>query len=420
MGEGLSAAAKFEKKLESRGKEASTHPMRCFTLCGMLLWVDHRASKSLKLPENMNTIHRHLLSHDHSDEVPGQVPTFFAGPDAKLSRADGTIAGAVVEIDSPAAQNDALALVGCVEWAVIQFPDDTVNNEENVFIPVENLIAATANTGTRLAVKVRTVEEVQGVALALQTGVDALILADDVAPEVVMAAQAAVADRDTRAAGHTTPPLPAEEEAAEDLRPCPVRSVSPAGMGDRVAIDFTVLLSHDEGCLLGSSAKALALVHGETEASGFVPARPFRVNAGPVHQYVMMGDGGTKYLAEVKAGDQVALFSSETGRPSPRKAGTVGRCKIEPRPMLMVEFATDGQTEDGPAATLFLQQAETVRLATLSSSRDAAGAKGEASLDLRHGRTPVTSIKPGNILRVALSSSGTHIGKRIRSSVTER
>ena len=304
-----------------------------------------------------------------------------------------------------------------------------------MFIPVENLVAATANTGTRLAVKVRTVEEVQGIALALQTGVDALILADDVAPEVVMAAQAAVADRDTRAAGHTTPPFPAaisaattsddkdvataEKEAAEDLRPCHVRSVSPAGMGDRVAIDFTVLLSHDEGCLLGSSAKALALVHGETEASGFVPARPFRVNAGPVHQYVMMGDGTTKYLAEVKAGDEVALFSSETGRRSPRRMGTVGRCKIEPRPMLMVEFAVDG-TEDGPAAALFLQQAETVRLATLSSSRDAAGAKREASLNLRHERTPVTSMKPGNILRVALSSCGTHIGKRIRSSVTER
>jgi 3-dehydroquinate synthase II len=38
--------------------------------------------------------------------------------------------------------------------------------------------------------------------------------------------------------------------------------------------------------LVGSSAKALCLVHGETLATPFVPARPFRVNAGPVHSYV--------------------------------------------------------------------------------------------------------------------------------------
>ena len=45
-----------------------------------------------------------------------------------------------------------------------------------MFIPVENLIASAANTGTKLAVKVRTPEEVQGVAFALQLGADALVL----------------------------------------------------------------------------------------------------------------------------------------------------------------------------------------------------------------------------------------------------
>ena len=53
------------------------------------------------------------------------------------------------------------------------------------------------------------------------------------------------------------------------------------------------------GCLLGSSAKLLALVLAETAASGYVPPRPFRVNAGPVHQYVLMADGSTRYLSEV-------------------------------------------------------------------------------------------------------------------------
>lgn len=114
------------------------------------------------------------------------------------------------------------------------------------------------------------------------------------------------------------------------LVPCTVDSIRAAGMGDRVCLDFTQLLTDDEGVLVGSSAKGLALIHGisserigdspiyesyigslsihfaapgETFASGFVPARPFRVNAGPVHHYVRMGDGGFKYLAEITAGE---------------------------------------------------------------------------------------------------------------------
>ena len=47
-------------------------------------------------------------------------------------------------------------------------------------------------------------------------------------------------------------------------------------------------MGQDEGALVGSAATELALVMGETVASGFVPPRPFRVNAGPVHAYVLM------------------------------------------------------------------------------------------------------------------------------------
>ena len=49
-----------------------------------------------------------------------------------------------------------------------------------------------------------------------------------------------------------------------------------------MALDFTSLLRQGEGALVGSSAKLLALVHGETIEGELVPARPFRVNAGPV------------------------------------------------------------------------------------------------------------------------------------------
>jgi 3-dehydroquinate synthase II len=105
----------------------------------------------------------------------------------------------------------------------------------------------------------------------------------------------------------------------------------------------------------------------------YVPSRPFRVNAGPVHSYVMMADGSTKYLCEVAAGDTVAVVNGNGGlgggggdgaegaegaEPVPWRAVAVGRCKTESRPMLLVEFHLESVDRAG---TIFLQQAETVR-----------------------------------------------------------
>ena len=127
-----------------------------------------------------------------------------------------------------------------------------------------------------------------------------------------------------------------------------------------------------------------------------MPARPFRINAGPVHQYVRMADGSTKYLSEVQSGDQLQLYSSDTGAGS--RAATVGRIKIEPRPCLMVEFEVGG----GGRAQTFLQQAETVRLA---------GALGPL---------PVTRARIGDEVLVRPDSMGTHVGQRISVAVDER
>ena len=118
--------------------------------------------------------------------------------------------------------------------------------------------------------------------------------------------------------------------------------VSDGGVADRVAVDFTTLLSNDEGLLVGSSAKALALVLGETATGGFVPPRPFRVNAGPVHSYVLAAGGKTTYLSEVSAGDTLVVASTDG---STREA-TVGRAKVEPRPCVQVDL----QREKGPGS----------------------------------------------------------------------
>ena len=162
--------------------------------------------------------------------------------------------------------------------------------------------------------------------------------------------------------------------------------------------------------MLGSSAKLLALVLGETAPSGYVPPRPFRVNAGPVHQYVLMAEppGSTKYLSEVQAGDVVLAVDATTGK---SRGVTVGRAKTEPRPMLKIEFSLggggDGDEEAGASGQLFLQQAETVRLATETS-----------------GALPVTvaatSSAPLPRVRVRATAQGTHVGRVIKARVNER
>ena len=139
-------------------------------------------------------------------------------------------------------------------------------------------------------------------------------------------------------------------------------------------------------------------MHGETVESGFVPPRPFRVNAGPVHSYVLMADGSARYLSEVRSGDRVLVVSTGGGA----RALTVGRCKQEPRPLLRVDFAPAG---GGGGAQVFLQQAETVRLA-----EGGGGMRG----------VPVTEAAAGDALRVRWAERGTHVGREIGARVDER
>ena len=118
--------------------------------------------------------------------------------------------------------------------------------------------------------------------------------------------------------------------------------------------------------LVGSMSRGLFFVHAETAESPYVASRPFRVNAGAVHAYVRTPDGGTKYLSEVKSGDEVQVTNTE-GR---TREALVGRAKIERRPMFRVEATVgaavddaEGETEGDHIETL-LQNAETIKVAT--------------------------------------------------------
>uniref|UniRef100_A0A7S2SSI4 3-dehydroquinate synthase C-terminal domain-containing protein n=1 Tax=Rhizochromulina marina TaxID=1034831 RepID=A0A7S2SSI4_9STRA len=341
----------------------------------------------------------------------------------------GALVGVRVPLTSPGDQDEARSHVGCVDWVVLDLPPDEGASADLLsppqrMIAVENLVASAMNTGTKVAAVARSAVEVNGVAFALQQGVDALVLPADALEDdefraavvEAFAARAEAAEKQEGQGGDGQagpPPL--------EMVPCVVDRVVAAGMGDRVCLDFTQLLTDEEGVLVGSSAKGVAFVHGETFESGFVPPRPFRVNAGPVHHYLKMADGGFKYLAEVKAGDVVSVFSSRTRSHS--RNLVVGRCKVEPRPMLLVAFypeEQDAAASSMSSFTLFLQQAETVRLPAQE------GLPGPGTSDEAEARaspafvpTSVTTLATGSKVLAMLSGRGTHVGREIKAQVNE-
>ena len=183
----------------------------------------------------------------------------------------------------------------------------------------------------------------------------------------------------------------------EELLPGVVTRVEPVGLGHRVCADTLSLLHKGQGMLVGNSSAFTFLVHAETERNEYVAARPFRVNAGAVHAYVRLPEDQTTYLGEFKAGQEV-LIVDYTGETS---VATLGRVKIEVRPMLLVE--AEVQTEDGvKTGAVFLQNAETIRLTT---------PEGEA--------VSVVSLKVGDRVLCRLDEAGRHFGMRVREDIRE-
>ena len=178
------------------------------------------------------------------------------------------------------------------------------------------------------------------------------------------------------------------------LKSAEIVSVSQVGMGDRVCVDTCTSMTAGQGILVGNSSSALFLVHAESISNPYVTPRPFRVNAGPVHAYTRVPGGKTKYLSELAAGDEVMIVDY-TGN---TVSATVGRLKIEKRPLMLVTAAVGDKQITG-----ILQNAETIRLTD---------PKGKA--------LSVVSLKPGDKVLVALEEAGRHFGLKIEETITEK
>lgn len=336
-------------------------------------------------------------------------------------RRDGRPVGVTVDASTTEGLERAIAAVGSTEWILAHHDGDDGDDDDGEtewrMIPAENVVGAAQGTGTRVAFRSSRAGDAAGLANALESGVDALCVSardDDGAWE---AARAERREREVASPSSSVTARPAVV-----VRGRAQRGDRAAVRADRVCLDLVRLLSPTEGCWIGSSARAAALVLSEASISSLVPSRPFRINAGPVHSYVLLGDGRTrKYLCELVPGeDEVAVYDATTGE---TRSVAVGRLKTEVRPCVRVDLSCrleGGEGEDGDVLAvegqIFLQQAETVRL-----GRSGGGHLRVTDLSptTREGASE-TFDGDGEEILLRIDGSGTHIGKSYSGKVIER
>jgi len=200
-------------------------------------------------------------------------------------------------------------------------------------IPLENIIAKLHKIHTEIFAVANTPDEVRKMFSILEIGVDGVIFSTNSINEV----------KETLVYLGTK---------NFDLKPAKILEIKEVGNGERVCVDTASILGKGEGMLIGSRSNFLFLVHNESVGSSFTSPRPFRVNAGAVHCYTLSPDGTTNYLSELETGSEVLVINSH----GKARRATVGRSKIESRPMLMIK-AQIGDEVGG----IIAQNAETIR-----------------------------------------------------------
>jgi len=244
-------------------------------------------------------------------------------------------------------------------------------------IPLENMIAEAQGTSSKIYATLNSAEELQTLFGILEKGVDGVIV-DGSNLQILDAAKSLV-DRVYNA------PLVSAK----------VIEIKPAGMGDRACVDTATLLKMGEGLLIGSRSGFLFLIHNESVGSEFTSPRPFRVNAGALHSYILMPTGRTRYLSELSAGDEVLVVNSK----GVASRATVGRVKIERRPLMIVKAQVGDEV-----GTALVQNAETIRFVSPQG-------------DL----IPVTSLKAGDDILVHLPEvKARHFGMAVDEHIIER
>lgn len=291
--------------------------------------------------------------------------------DAKEAKNAGKTVCAYIKITDKAHEQLAVELGKIVDYIILIATDWTI-------IPLENIIADLQKESVKIIAAVKNSDDAKVAMETLEIGTDGVIFEPEEFSQI-------------KDIANLVESLSREQY---ELKEATITNVKPLGSGDRVCVDTTSMMQPGEGMLIGSYSKALFLVHSESLESEYVASRPFRVNAGPVQAYVMVPGNKTRYLAELKAGDEVLIVNAE----GETRTAYVGRSKIEKRPLLLVEAEYEGTV-----IRTLLQNAETIRI-----------------VDSDNNPISVAELKVGDKVKVYIETSARHFGIAIDETIIEQ
>jgi 3-dehydroquinate synthase II/3-amino-4-hydroxybenzoic acid synthase len=245
-------------------------------------------------------------------------------------------------------------------------------------IPLELLIAWFQRTPTKILKRVPNFEQADIALRTLQHGADGILIATNSHAELRRAKELTALERNVKL----------------QMRTWEVTSAEYVGWGHRALVDTVSLLTQAEGMLVGSSCNAFAVMCSETHHLPYMPLRPFRVNAAAVHSYLVAPGNKTHYLGDLQKRMKTLVVASD----GTCREATVGRVKIERRPLILIEFR-DGETQ----GSIVVQADWHVRIM---------GADGEP--------INVTHCKPGTRLLGWATDEARHCGNAIAEDLIER
>jgi 3-dehydroquinate synthase II len=269
------------------------------------------------------------------------------------------IAGKKDEDKAAAVPADKIIVLRMLDWTII---------------PIENLLA---RRGKNIIVQVENSKQAKLMVEILEKGVDGVLLNTTDINEIKKCADI----------------IHGVSEKVS-LVTATITGIKQLGMGDRACLDTCTQMALGEGMLVGNTASGFFLIHSESIDNPYVASRPFRVNAGAVHAYTLAPGGKTKYLADLKAGDEVLLVNFQ----GKSQTAYLGRNKIEKRPVMLVEADAEGRP-----ISLVLQNAETIRLVSPD---------GQA--------VSVTTLKQGDKVLGHIEKAGRHFGMQVEETLIER
>ncbi len=318
--------------------------------------------------ENKDLLKKYIAEHKDQRIIP-----LLCDFDKKSSSAwDDTELGIFISINDKESMDKAIELSKNYNTIIIQF--ESVTN-----IPLELILAYSQQYNNTICKLINNSEDGWVASMTMEMGSQAVLMKNNNIEEL-------------NKLKNKVESLSLNNIDIEELK---VVGIQHVGMGDRVCVDTISKLDDDEGMIIGSTSSGGILVSSENHFLPYMDLRPFRVNAGAIHSYILCPDNTTKYLSELKAGDDVLAVNS-AGR---IRAVSVGRIKMEKRPMLLIKC----ESPKGETVNVIVQDDWHIRI--LSS-------KGTVKNSVL--------LKPNDVVLGYTMKKGRHLGVAIEETILEK